>query len=64
MAEEAHAAGSVHAIRDSEEPLLSLDEPEIENTYTLFTLEYLEVNMSIGLTEIIQSCLKDMKVMK
>ena len=64
MAEKACAAGCVHAIRDSDEPLLPLDKPEIETTCTLFTLEHLEVNMSIGLTEIIQSCLKDVKVMK
>jgi len=64
VAEEAHTASSMHAIRDSEEPSLLLDKPEIETTHALFTLEHLEVNVSIGLTEIIQSCLKDVKVIK
>ena len=64
VAEGARAAGSADAIRGSEEPSLPLDDPAIEATRTLFTPEDSEVDVSIGLTEIIQTCLKDVKLLK
>jgi len=63
VAEKACTA-SVPAIRDLEEPLLLLDKPEVKATCTLFTSEGLEANMSIDLPEIIQSCLKDVRLSK
>ena len=63
MAEEACTA-SVPAIRDSEEPSLPLDKPEVEATCTLFMSEDSEANVSISLPEIIQSCLKDVMLSK
>jgi len=53
-----------HAIRDSEEPSLPLDEPEIEATRALFTPEDSEDNVSIDITEIVQSCIKDVGLLK
>jgi hypothetical protein len=62
VAEEARAADEP-AIRDSEEPSLPLDEPAIKATCVLFTPEDLEDDVSTGVTEIIQTCLRDVRLL-
>ena len=62
MAERAQAA-EAHTIRDSEEPLLPLDTPEVEAACRLFALEDLEIDRSWDINDIIHSCLKDVKTL-
>ena len=61
--EEARAANA-HAIRDSEQPSLPLDGPEIEAARRLFASEdsVTDNTRDSDITEIIQSCLKDVPV--
>jgi hypothetical protein len=61
MAEEAAGA---HAIRDSEEPSLPLDEPRIEAARELLSSEALETGEPRDIEDIIQSCVKDVKALK
>ncbi len=64
---EAHATDAP-AIRDSEEPSLPSDEPEIEDARRLFASEDSEIDSDVtgdpDIMNIIQSCLKDVKTLK
>ncbi len=57
-------ATDAHAIRNSEDPSLPLDEPEIEAAHILLALEESEINESGDIMEIVQSCLKEIKPLK
>ena len=61
-------AADAHAMKDSEVPLLPLDGPEIEDARKLFALEDSEISsdvtVDLDIMDIIQSCLKDVKMLK
>ena len=54
-------AANARAIRDSEEPLLPSNNPEIEAACILLSSEDLETDRSGDLMEVIHSCLKEIK---
>jgi hypothetical protein len=60
---QAYAPNS-HEIRDLEEPSLPPDVPEIEDVCTFLVLEDPEINEPKDITKIIETCLKNLKLLK